>query len=168
MTDVDIALGLTDGALANEITIDSRAVLGDPSPFTLIGCRNSQVYKWNDGEFDGTNNDSGKIEIKELSSRLNPFVKQGQKAALEKVEIYLDNDNSASFTASLFKNTSSTAYKTKVISADLSNDKDFVTIFADGEIGKFHRLQIAHTERNNTPKIHAFIFYFEPAGRLTA
>ena len=158
----------SDGALVSAIDVDSRAVLGNPRPFTLIGCRNSQVYKWNDGEFDGTNDNSGKIAINAQSSRLNPFIKQGRKAALEKVEIYVDNDSNASFTASLFKNTSSTAYKTKVISADLSNDKDFVTIFADGEIGKFHRLKIAHTERGNTPRIHAFNFYFAPAGRLTA
>ncbi len=158
----------SDGDLVSDIDVDSRAVLGDPTPFTLIGCRNSQVYKWNDGEFDGTDTTNGKIAIKALSARLNPFLKQGQKVALEKVEIYVDNDSSASFTASLFKNTSSTAYKTKVISADLSNDKDFVTIFANGEIGKFHRLQIAHTEKGNTPKIHAFIFYMQPAGRLTA
>lgn len=165
--ELDDVIG-SDGDLVSDIDVDSRAILGDPQPFTLIGCRNSQVYKWNDGEFDGTDNDSGKIAINALSARLNPFLKQGQKAALEKVEIYLTNDSNASFTMSLFKNTSSTAYKTKVISADLSNDKDFVTIFADGEIGKFHRMQISHTEKGNTPKIHAFIFYFEPAGRLTA
>ncbi|KKN24779.1 hypothetical protein LCGC14_0891430 [marine sediment metagenome] len=157
-----------DGDLVSDMDVDSRAVLGDPQPFTLIGCRNSQVYKWNHGEFDGTDNDNGKIAIKGLSARLNPFLKQGRKAMLEKVEIYLTNDSNASFTVALFKNTSTSAYKTKVISADLSNDKDFVTIFADGEIGKFHRLQISHTERNNTPRIHAFIFYFKPAGRLAA
>ncbi len=165
--ELDDVLG-DDGDLVSDIDVDSRAILGDPQPFTLIGCRNSQVYKWNDGEFDGTDTDSGKIAITALSARLNPFLKQGRKAMLEKVEIYLTNDSSASFTASLFKNTSSTAYKTKVISADLSNDKDFVTIFADGEIGKFHQLQIAHTEKGNTPRIHAFIFYFKPAGRLAA
>ncbi|KKM00520.1 hypothetical protein LCGC14_1803590, partial [marine sediment metagenome] len=165
--ELDDVIG-SDGDLVSDIDVDSRAVLGDPTPFTLIGCRNSQVYKWNDGEFDGTDNDSGKIEIKALSSRLNPFVKNGRKAALEKVEIYVDNDSNASFTASLFKNTSSSAYRTKVISANLSNDKDFVTIFADGAIGKFHRLQISHTEKGNTPRIHAFIFYMQPAGRLTA
>ncbi len=156
----------SDGALVSQITVDSRAVFGNPTPFTLIGCRNSQVYKWNDGEFDGTDDDNGKIEINVLSSELNPFIKQGRKAALEKVEIYLDNDSNVSFLTSLFKDTSSTAYQTKTISGDLSNDKGFVTIFADGEIGKFHRLGITHDERNNTPRIHAFIFYFKPAGRL--
>lgn len=165
--ELDDVIG-SDGDLVSQIDVDSRAILGDPQPFTLIGCNNSQVYKWNDGEFDGTDTDSGKIAIVALSAELNPFLKQGQKAALEKVEIYLTNDSNASFTASLFKNTSTTAYKTKVISADLSNDKDFVTIFADGEIGKFHQLKISHTEKGNTPRIHAFIFYFKPAGRLTA
>ncbi len=35
----------SDGATVSQITVDSRAVLGNPSPFTLIGCRNSRVYK---------------------------------------------------------------------------------------------------------------------------
>ncbi len=155
-----------DGDIVANMTVDSRAILGTPSPFTLIGGRNSQVYKWNSGAFDGTADDNGKIAIQALSSRLNPFVKQGRKAALEKIEFYVDNDATASFTAGLFKNTSSTAYKSKVVSANLSNDKAFVTIFADGEVGNFHRLKISHTERSNRPRIHAMIWYMKPAGRI--
>ena len=156
----------SDGALVSEITVDSRAVLGTPKPYTLIGCRNSRVYKWNDGEYDGTDDANGKIEIKALSIRLNPFVKEGRKVACEKIGFYVDNDSNASFLASIYKNTSSTAYKTKTISCNGSDDKFWAWIFCDGEIGNFHRFKISHTERGNTPKIHAFMPFFEVAGTL--
>ncbi len=155
-----------DGALISEITVDSRAVLGTPKPFTLIGCRNSRVYKWGDGEYDGTNDDNGKIEIKVSSIELNPFVDKGLKVACEKVGFLVDNDSSASFLVSVFKGTSTTAYKTKTISCDGSNDKFWAWIFCDGEIGSFHRFEITHTERGNTPKIHAFMPFFDSASRL--
>lgn len=157
-----------DGDIVSNMTVDSRAILGTPSPFTLIGCRNSQVYKWNDGEFDGTDNDSGKIAINVLSKQFNPFIEHGRKAELDRIEIYMDNDSSASFTMSLFKNTSTSSYQTKVISGDLVNDKGFVTIFGNGETGRFHQFGITHTEKGNTPRIHAFILYMQAGERITA
>jgi hypothetical protein len=156
----------SDGALVSAITVDSRAVLGTPSPYTLIGCRNSRVYKWNDGEYDGTDDDNGKIAISAQSIPLNPFTKNGRRVACEKIGFLVDNDSSASFLASVYKNTGATAYRTKTISCDGSNDKFWAWIFCDGEIGDFHRLGITHTEKNNTPKIHAFLPYFDSAGRL--
>ena len=159
----------SDGALVSAITVDSRAVLGSPSPFTLIGCRNSQVYKWNSGEFDGTNDDDGKIAINAQSSRWNPFTKNGRKVACEKIGFLVDNDENASFLVSVFKDTSSVAYKTKIISCDSPNDnvdKFWTYIFCDGEVGDFHKIGITHTEKGNTPKIHAFMPFFKSAGRL--
>ena len=167
-----------DGDIVSNITVDSRAVLpvagnqaglSTPSPFTLIGCRNSQVYKWTDGEFDGTNDANGNISINATSSRWNPFVKNGRKVACEKIGFLVDHDTAASFTASVFKNTRSTAYKTKVISCtspDTTKDKFWVWIFCDGETGDFHRLKISHTARGNTPRIHAIMPYFQDAGRV--
>lgn len=156
----------SDGALVSAMTVDSRAVLGTPKPFTLIGCRNSRVYKWDDGEYDGTNNSSGEISILAPSINFNPYVKKGLKVACEKIGFLVDNDSAASFLVSLYKNTGLVAYKTKTISCDGSNDKFWAWIFCDGEIGDFHRLEITHTERGNTPRIHAFMPFFAPAGRL--
>lgn len=156
----------SDGALVSEITVDSRAVLGTPSPYTLIGCRNSRVYKWNDGEYDGTDDDNGKIEINAESIEMNPFIKEGKKVACEKIGFMVDNDSNASFLVSVYKSTGSTAYRTKTISCDGSNDKFWAWIFCGGEIGNFHRLKISHTEKGNTPKIHAIMSFFDSAGRL--
>lgn len=155
-----------DGALVSAITVDSRAVLGTPSPYTLIGCRNSRIYKWNDGEYDGTDDDNGKIEINAETIEMNPFIKEGRKVACEKIGFYLDNDSDASFLASVYKNTGSTAYKTKTISGDGSNDKFWAWIFCGGEIGNFHRLNISHTDKGNSPKIHAIMPFFDKAGLL--
>lgn len=157
-----------DGAAVSAITVDSRAILGTPQPVTLIGCRNSCVYQWNSGSYDGTDDDNGEIEINATSSRWNPYSKQGLKVACGKIGFLVDNDSSASFLASVYKNTGSTAYKTKTISCDGSGDKFWTYIFCDGEIGFFHRLKISHTERGNRPRIHAIMPYFAPAGRLDA
>jgi len=155
-----------DEDIVENMTVDSRAIIGNPNPYTIIGGRNSRIYKWNDGEYDGTDDANGKIEIKAESGRWNPFIKQGAKVACGKIGFLVDSDENASFTASVYKNTSTTAYTTKEISCDGGNDKFWVYIFCGGEIGNFHRLKISHTERGNTPKIHAIMPYFSPAGAL--
>jgi len=159
----------SNGALVSAMTVDSRAVLGNPQPYTLIGCRNSQIYKWNDGEYDGTNDDNGKIAINARSSRWNPFTEIGRKVACEKIGFLVDNDADASFLVSVYKNMRSATYTTKTISCDSADDdadKFWVYIFCNGEIGDFHRLGISHTEKGNTPRIHAIMPFFAPAGRF--
>jgi hypothetical protein len=156
----------SDGALVSEIDVDSREILGSPYPFTLIGCRNSRIYKWDDGGYDGTDDANGKIEIDIQSAELNPFTKDGKKARLEKIQFFVDNDSTASFTVSFYKDSSTTAWKTQVASCDLSNGKGFTTVYAGGEIGNFHKIKISHTEKSNRPRIHAMIFYFAPEGYL--
>ena len=155
-----------DGALISSITVDSRSVLGTPTPYTLIGCRNSRIYKWNDGEFDGTEDTSGEILITAHTIRMNPFIKKGLKVACEKVGFLVNNDSNASFLVSMYKSTSVIPYKTKTISCTGSNDKFWAWIYCDGQIGNFHKLEITHTERGNSPKIHAFMPFFDSAGRL--
>jgi len=160
------AVSAADLLLISDLTLDARTIYGTPKPYTLIGCRNSRVYKWNDGEYDGTNDDNGKIAIKATSIELNPFVDKGLKVACEKIGFLVDNDSSASFLVSVYKNTGITTYKTKTISCDGSNDKFWAWIFCDGEIGNFHKLDISHTEKGNTPKIHAIMPFFDSVGRL--
>ena len=99
-------------------------------------------------------------------------MKEGQKVALGAVKIFVDSDLTASFTLNLYKNTSSTAYKTQVISCagilqgHGSNDKFWTSMFANGEVGDFHRLEVTHTEKGNRPRIHAFDLEMRSAGRL--
>jgi len=159
-----------DGALMSAMDIDSREILGSPSPFTLIGCRNSRVYKWNDGNYDGTDDDNGKIEIDIRSGRWNPFTKIGRKAKLQKIDFFVNRDSTASFLASLYKDAgdidSDTAYKSKTLtlSGTANKDKIWVPFWAGGEVANFHQLKISHTEKANRPRIHALVLYMKPAG----
>lgn len=160
------AVVAADLALISDVTLDARTVHGTPKPYTLIGCRNSRVYKWLDGEFDGTNDDDGRIAIKAETIDLNPFVKEGFKVACEKIGFLVDNDSAASFFVSVHKSTAPVPYKSKDISCDGIGEKFWAWIYCDGEVGNFHSFNISHKERGNTPKIHAFMPFFKPAGRL--
>ena len=161
-----VAVRDADLALISDITLDARTVLGTPKPYTLIGCRNSRVYKWLDGEYDGTDDDNGKIAIRAESIDLNPFVKGGLKVACEKIGFLVDNDSNASFFISVHKSTNPAPYKSKEISCDGSGAKFWAWIYCDGEIGNFHNFNISHTAKGNTPKIHAMMPYFDSAGSL--
>jgi len=168
MTELDDVITF-DGDIVDNMTVDSRAILGTPAPITLMGGRDSKVYKWLDGEFDGTNDTNGKIAIDAQSSRWNPFTKNGRKVSCQKIGFLVDNDSAASFNVSVFKSSRSAAYKTKLIScnsSDTTQDKFWVWIFCDAAVGDFHRIKISHTEKGNTPKIHAIMPYFAEAGRL--
>ncbi len=144
-----------------EYTWDAK-ILTSGYRTTLMGNHAGKIFQLNNGGDD----DGSSIEFNALGGRWNPFVEEGRKAACEKIGFFVDNDEDASFLASVYKNTSSTSYTTKTISCDGSGDKFWVWIFCDGEIGDFHRLEISHTEVDNRPRIHAIVPYFERAGRL--
>lgn len=152
--------------IVSQMTVDSRAVLGNPYPYTLFGGRDSKVYKLNDGNFDGTDDAAGNIELDVQSARWNPFIKDGRKATLGRIDFLVDNDATASATISLFKDHATSAYTTKTLSCTGSGDKFWTTMSADGETGDFHRMKISHTARSNRPRIHAIMLYMKPAGRL--
>jgi hypothetical protein len=171
-TEADLVHAGDDNALVSAMDGDARAVYGSPSPATFVGCRNSRVYKWGDGGFDGTDDADGNIEIDWRTARLNPFTELGRKAKLDKIEFLVDNDSTASFLASLYGDAgdidNDTAYKAETLSlaGDTNKDKTWVTLFADGEVGDFHQLKISHTARANRPRIHAMLWWMKPAGRL--
>ncbi len=146
-----MGIGIGDGELVQNITVDSRAVLGNPSPFTLIGCRNSRVYKWNDGEFDGTDDANGNIAINATSGRWNPFTKDGRKVSCEKIGFLVDNDANASFTASMFK---STRAEDTVIGSDLNE----------------YRCILAHTSSTDTRPVTGsdYTTFWEATGETAA
>jgi hypothetical protein len=166
--DIDLVYTGADGALVSAMDVGPREVLGDPQPYTLIGCRNGRVYKWNDGDYDGTDDSSGEIEIDIKSARLNPFIKQGRKAWLGKARFLVDTDSNASALISYYKDMYSTAYRTQTLDCTgrgSGYDKSWINLGAF-EQGDFHRLGISHTERGNRPRIHAIELYFKPGGPL--
>jgi len=167
--DADLAYTGADGALISAMDIDSRYVFGDPYPFTLMGTRESTVYKMNTGDYDGTDAAAGTIDIDIQSSRWNPFIQQNKKCRLGKVLFLVDNDENASFTASFYTDSDSVATATQSISCNGgldTADKFWVAAANLGYEGNFHRLKISHDARNNRPRIHAIMPFFTPGGDL--
>ena len=56
-----------DAALMSAMTLDSREILNDPFPFTLMGTRTGKVYKFQTGNYDGTNDANGTIALSVIS-----------------------------------------------------------------------------------------------------
>jgi hypothetical protein len=158
-----------DGALMSAMTLDSREILNSPFPFTLMGTRTSKVYKFPIGNYDGTDDATGTIALDVRSSRWNPYIREGKSAWLGRIAFLVDNDASASATVSFYKNTRSTAWATRTLSCDSSDDgcDKFWTSFSINEEGDFHRIKISHDARNNRPRIHAIMLFMRRGGQLT-
>ncbi len=168
-TEADDSFTGSDGALMSAMTLDSRWILNDPFPFTLMGKRDSQVYKFQVGNYDGVDTSSGTIAIDIQSARWNPYIKENKQVYLDRIIFYVDNDPSASFSASFFRNSRSTADRTNTVSCDSDDDgadKFWVSSYVGGTKGNFHRLKISHDARNNRPRIHAIILMMKRGGEL--
>jgi hypothetical protein len=168
-TDADDVYTGSDGALMSAMTLDSREILGNPFPFTLMGTRTSKVYKFGVGNYDGTDDASGTIAINVRSSRWNPYLKQNRDCYFGRIAFLVDNDPNASFTASFYRNSRSTADTTRTVSCDSDDDgadKFWVSANVGATQGDFHSIQISHDERNNRPRIHAIMLWMKPGGRL--
>ena len=153
----------------SDMTLDSRTILNDPFPFTLMGSTDSKIYKVQTGDYDGTDDANGKIAIDIQSARWNPFIKENKSARFGRCAFYVDNDPTASFTVSYFKNTRSTAWTTRTLSCDSTDDgadKFWVSQHLGGEDGDFHRIKISHDARNNRPRIHAIMLMMRRGGDL--
>jgi hypothetical protein len=159
----------SDGALMSAMTLDSREILNDPFPFTLMGTRTSKVYKFGVGNYDGTDDASGTIALDVRSSRWNPYIREGLQAYLKNAVFLVDNDASASFSVSFYRNSRSTADRTNTVSCDSDDDgadKFWVSTTAGGTVGNFHRIKISHDARNNRPRIHAILLFMRRGGEL--
>jgi len=161
--DADVAYTGVDGATLDQMPISGATdVLGGEEWYPVYGGRDGFVYRM----FTGKNDAGVKYDFSALSARLNPFTKQGKRCALGRVAVLVDNDATASFTISLFKNTSSTAYKTQDFSCDGTGDKFWVSMHAGGEIGDFHQIKYGNNILNSSPVIHATWLEMEAAGGI--
>ena len=154
----------TDGATLEEMPISGAygGALSRQKSYLVYGGNDGYLYRMFTG---GTDNNSD-IDFKALTARLNPFNEQGRKCSLGRVAVLVDTDATASFTLSLFKNTSSTAYKTQTITCSGNNDKHWESMHAGCESGDFHQLQFSNDDSGNRPRIHAIWLEMEPAGFL--
>ena len=169
-TDADDAYTGADGALMSAMTLDSRYILNDPDAFTLMGSRDSEIYKYGVGNYDDTNDVNGKIAMDIYSARWNPYVKENKTVYLDRVVFLVDNDSTASFSVDFFRNTRSVKDKTNTVSCydstDTNADKIWVSTSVGGTNGDFHRIRIYHDAINNRPRIHAIMLLMKPGGPL--
>ena len=159
-----------DAAIMSAMTLDSREILNSPFPFTLMGSRTGKIYKFQTGDYDGTNDASGTIAMSVVSSRWNPYIKENKEAMFGKIAFLVDNDSNASFSVSFYRNSRSTADRTNVVSCDSADDgcdKFWVSTTAGATVGDFHSIKIAHDARNNRPRIHAIMLLMKRGGPLS-
>lgn len=154
----------SDGATLDEMPISGGygGVLGEQKWYMVYGGQDGYLYRL----FTGGTDNGSVIDFTATTARLNPYSERGQRCALGRVAVLVDNDSSASFTLSLLKNTSTTAYKSQTISCDLAGDKGWVSMHAGGEIGNSHQLKFYNSASSNRPRIHAIWLEMEPAGHI--
>ena len=130
-------------------------------PTTLMGCRDGKIYKINDG---GSDNGTA-IEMRAVSGRLNPYFKDNKRARLKKIEFLVDRV-STTFDVKFFMNSKSSSWKTKTVDCS-DDDISRSTVWRSakcGAVADFHRIEIQHNTTGISPKIHAMVFHFTPAG----
>ena len=131
-------------------------------PTSLIGSTGGIVYKVNN-----TGADAGSdIEFSAVTGRWNPYTLD--QALLGWVDFLVDTDAGESFSVEFYLNSESQSYQTSTIDGtDTGSSRSKVWKRAEcGAVGDFHRLNITNTASGNTPRIHAIVPYFKPAGSL--
>lgn len=160
--DADAAYA-SDGATLAEMPIAGGLdVISKEAWFPIYGGRDGWVWRM----FTGTSDNDVKYDFKAASARLNPFNKIGKRCSLGRVAVLVDTSATASFDVKLYKNTSSTAYKTQTITCTGNSDKHWETLHAGGEIGDTHQIEFSNDAKANLPVIHATWLEMEPAGHI--
>ena len=163
--DADAAF-FKDGATLAEMPIAGGGAnpdkLAAEQDFPVYGGRDGFVYRM----FTGSDDNSAAYDFKATSARLNPFKDRGKRCSLASVAVLVDTSATATFDVRLYKNTSTTAYKTQTITCTGSGDKHWETLHAGGEVGDFHQIEYYNSATANIPAIHATWLEMEPAGWL--
>ena len=104
------------------------------------------------------------VEIR--SARVNPFQKNGKQARVGRIEFLVDTSATASYTLSVYKNTSSTAFKTFTLSCSGLHDKHWKSKSLGGEACDLFSFKLSHTAKANSPVIHAIRLWLTEGGPI--
>jgi len=132
-------------------------------PTTLMGCRDGRLYQMNDG---GSDNGEA-IEMRAVGGRWNPYFKENRRARLKKIDFLVDRVNTT-FDVKFFINSKSSSYQTKTIDCN-DDDTSRETVWRtakSGAVADFHRIEIDHNTVGISPKTHAMVLHFRPAGPI--
>lgn len=132
------------------------------TPTTYGGDSTGNIYDLNSGADFNT----ATYPVTILSAKINPYQKEGRQARIGRIEFYVDVDATASYTLSLYKNQSTTAFKTFTISCAGSGDKVWVSKNIGGEVGDIFQFKLSHTAKDNSPVIHAIRVWLQRGGPI--
>lgn len=144
-----------------ETTWDDRSIQAG-YPITLGGTIDGKVLQVNEGGSDYPGNPI-KFEVK--SGRWNPFIEQGTRARLGKIDFLFSRDNAITVNVDFYTDFNSTPYKTAQIQLDGTDEKVWKTIHV-GQDGSTHQIRIWHEAADQTVEIHAIVPWFKPTGRM--
>ena len=135
-------------------------------PTTLFGSDNGIVYQLNT-----TGADAGTaIEFEAIGVQMNPYVKEGREARLEKIMFLCDVDTDATFDVISYLNTDTTAIQTQTVTCSPVEGSDSISWFTVyvNAVAAFHRIEITNDASSDRPRIHAIMPFFERAGLIKA
>jgi len=134
-------------------------------PTTLGGDQSGYIWKLNSSGSDG---DGNAIEAVLLTKALNPFAEQNRNARLGYLDISYTIDEDTTIDIEFYDSESTTPYlsKSTTLTGVYSPGKGWRRI-AVNKVASFHQVKITNNAANQSVVIHAFNFWFQPAGRLT-
>jgi hypothetical protein len=156
---------------------DGRFQIGAAIP--IMGDAAGEIWELNRGGADravDTGSDVSGFDFKSTlkTKRFSPFVEDGVNAELGYVDILFSTDSNATVDVEFFLDAEGQPYKindqTK-ISYDLTRDRGsdqriWKRIYV-GATGNSHEMQLTTEGQEKYVDIHAMIFWFRPAGRLS-
>ncbi|MFW9872321.1 MAG: hypothetical protein ACFFG0_04400 [Candidatus Thorarchaeota archaeon] len=133
-------------------------------PIVLGGKSNGLVVRMQHGSVD----EGSDIDFDISSSRWNPYASEGKRAKLMWIDFLVSADDTNSVSIDFFVDFDSSSYQTSTLNftSDFNTADKVWKRLESGAIGSSHRIQISHTESNQTPKFHAFVLHFKPQGRI--
>ena len=81
------------------------------------------------------------------------------------MDFLLETGPAQTLSVDFFKDTSQTAYLTRVLAFDRAGEKSWVRLYS-GATGAFHRIRLYQQAAGQNIRIHAIMPWFKPAGRI--
>jgi len=130
-------------------------------PITLGGTYDGRILRMNDSGADL----GAPIKFEVKTGRWNPFIEQGLKARLGRVDFLFTTDPGITVNVDFYTDFSTTPYATHTLTLDGSGEKTWKTLHI-GEEGQTHQIRIWHEAANQTIELHAIVPWFKPTGKL--
>jgi hypothetical protein len=143
-----------------EMTWDDRTVQAG-YPITLGGTIDGKILQVNNGGSDL----GAPIKFEVKSGQWNPFIEQGSRARLGKIDFLFSRDDAITVDVDFFVDFNSTPYKTVQLQLDGPNEKVWKTIHV-GQDGSTHQIRIRNEAVDQTVELHAIVPWFKPTGRM--